>query len=199
MNTVTLSVASREDVARRALAAFEGEPQGAHISFASAELLWKTLTRKRWELLKAMTGQGAMSIRETARRVGRDVKAVHGDVRALLDAGVLDRTSEGFVFPYDAVHVDFMLNSDPNTMITLSHVIDRFGRSHKVDLHADPITNGFDISVGSNYVGSITLIEGRAVFDPPLSGTTRTDGLVTEADLRVWLGWYPGRATVSGR
>jgi len=109
MNTVTLSVASREDVTRRALAAFKGQKQGAHISFASAELLWKTLTRKRWELLRALTGQGAMSIREAARRVGRDVKAVHGDVQALINAGVLDRTQEGVVFPYDAVHVDFML------------------------------------------------------------------------------------------
>ena len=94
---------------RLALAAFEGEAKGAHISFASAELLWQTLTRKRWELLQAMTGQGAMSIREAARRVGRDVKAVHGDVHALLDAGVLDRTTGGVVFPYDAVHVDFTL------------------------------------------------------------------------------------------
>jgi predicted transcriptional regulator len=109
MNAVTLSVASREDVTRRALAAFEGESQGAHISFASAELLWETLTRKRWELLQAMTGQGAMSIRETARRVGRDVKAVHGDVHALINAGLIDRTNAGVIFPYDAVHVDFML------------------------------------------------------------------------------------------
>ena len=109
MNTVTLSVASRDEVTRRALAAFEGQAQGAHISFASAELLWKTLTRKRWELLRAMTGQGAMSIREAARRVGRDVKAVHGDVQALIQAGILDRTDEGVEFPYDAVHVDFML------------------------------------------------------------------------------------------
>ena len=109
MNTVTLSVASREDVTRRALAVFEGHEQGAHISFASVELLWKTLTRKRWDLLHAMTGQGAMSIREAARRVGRDVKAVHGDVRALINAGVLDRTADGVLFPYDAVHVDFTL------------------------------------------------------------------------------------------
>ena len=109
MNTVTLSVASREDVTRRALAAFTGEAQGSHISFASAELLWQTLTRKRWELLQAMTGQGVMSIREAARKVGRDVKAVHGDVQALLGAGMLDRTGEGILFPYDAVHVDFML------------------------------------------------------------------------------------------
>jgi len=112
MTTVTLSVASREDVTRRALGAFEGEAQGAHISFASVELLWQTLTKKRWEILKVMTGQGALTIREVARRVGRDVKAVHGDVHALLEAGVIDRTEVGLVvFPYDAVHVDFMLKA----------------------------------------------------------------------------------------
>lgn len=109
MNIVTLSVASREAVDARALAAFEGKAQGAHYSFGSPDLLWQTLTRKRWELLQAMTGQGAMSIREAARRVGRDVKAVHGDVQALLAAGVIDRSGRGIVFPYDAVHVDFML------------------------------------------------------------------------------------------
>ena len=104
------AAASREDVTRRALAAFGGERQGAHISFESVELLWQTLTRKRWELLKAMTGQGAMTIREAARRVDRDVKAVHGDVQTLLNAGILDRTADGrIVFPYDAVHVDFTL------------------------------------------------------------------------------------------
>lgn len=112
MTTVTLSVASREDVTRRAQLAFEGENQGAHISFSSVELLWQTMTRKRWELLKAMAGQNAMSIREAARRVERDVKAVHGDVHALLDAGILDRTEEGqIVFPFDAVHVDFTLTA----------------------------------------------------------------------------------------
>jgi hypothetical protein len=63
--------------------ASRGEGQGAHISFDSVDLLWNTLTRKRWEILRAMTGQGGLSIREAARRVGRDVKAV-GDETALL-------------------------------------------------------------------------------------------------------------------
>ena len=108
MNMVTLSIASRDDVTRRALSAFGRERLGAHISFESVELLWQTLTRKRWELLKSMTGENAMTIREAARRVGRDVKAVHGDVQVLLNAGILDRTADGrVVFPYDAVHVDF--------------------------------------------------------------------------------------------
>jgi predicted transcriptional regulator len=109
MTIMTLSVASREDVTRRALAAFNGEAQGAHHSFASPDLLWQTLTRKRWDLVQAMTGQGAMSIREAARRVDRDMKAVHGDVQALIKAGVIHRSGRGILFPYDAVHVDFML------------------------------------------------------------------------------------------
>jgi predicted transcriptional regulator len=110
MRTVTLGVSSIEDTKRQLAAAFQGEPQGEFISFASIELLWKVLTAKRWEILGAMTGQGALSIREVARRVGRDVKAVHGDVRALINAGVLDREGDSVIFPYDAVHVDFTLS-----------------------------------------------------------------------------------------
>jgi predicted transcriptional regulator len=61
----------------------------ARISFATPELLWKVLTATRWELLKAMCGASPMSIREAARRVERDIKAVHSDITALLNAGVL--------------------------------------------------------------------------------------------------------------
>lgn len=112
MKTVTLSLAKRETVTRRALDAFSGKRRGAHISFASADLLWKVLTAKRWEPLKAMTGGGALTLREAARRSGRDVKAVHGDVHALLAAGVLRRNANGKIeFPFDAVHVDFMLKA----------------------------------------------------------------------------------------
>ena len=70
------------------------------------------LTQKRWELLKALCGAGPVSIREAARRVGRDVKAVHGDVTALLTAGVIDRTDDGrIVFPFEAVKVEFLLQA----------------------------------------------------------------------------------------
>ena len=86
--------------------------KSARIAFASPELLWQVLTAKRWELLKALCGIGPVSIREAARRVGRDVKAVHGDVTALLNAGVLDRAEGGgIIFPFDAVKVEFMLQA----------------------------------------------------------------------------------------
>jgi predicted transcriptional regulator len=112
MKTVTLEVSSREDVTRRALEAFRGKKQRARISFATPELLWKVLTAKRWEVLKAMTGQGPLTIREVARQVGRDVKAVHGDVHALIDAGLLNKTEKNqVVFPFEAIRVEFTLRA----------------------------------------------------------------------------------------
>ncbi|MGH8223630.1 MAG: DNA-binding protein, partial [Woeseiaceae bacterium] len=94
MKTVTLEVRSLKDALRGAAeTARSGKAdKSARISFASPELLWEVLTAKRWEILKALTGAGPLSIREIARRVERDVKAVHADVHALLDAGILDRT-----------------------------------------------------------------------------------------------------------
>jgi predicted transcriptional regulator len=112
MKTVTLEVASAKEVRQRTLAAFKGRAQSPRITFATPELLWKVLTAKRWEVLKAMAGEGPMSLRAVARSVGRDVKAVHADVHALLDAGVLDRTDSGQVeFPFDAIRVNFTLNA----------------------------------------------------------------------------------------
>jgi predicted transcriptional regulator len=111
MKTLTLEVASAGDVTRRVLDALKGRKQPARVSFASPELLWRVLTAKRWDLLKAMAGQGPMTIRAAARRVGRDVKAVHADVHALLNAGLLDRSGRQIVFRFDAVHVDFTLHA----------------------------------------------------------------------------------------
>jgi predicted transcriptional regulator len=114
MHTVVLEVRSLSDtLADVAQAMNSGRGDSAvRIGFASPELLWQVLSAKRWELLKAMCGVGPVSIREAARRVGRDVKAVHGDVTALLDAGVLSRSPQGQVeFPFDSVKVEFMLDA----------------------------------------------------------------------------------------
>ena len=112
MKTVTLDVARRDAVRRRALDAFKGRKQGARISFAAPELLFRLLTAKRWELIRAMAGAGPLTIRAAARRVSRDVKAVHGDIHALLNAGILRKTDEGRVeFPFDAIRVDVMLHT----------------------------------------------------------------------------------------
>lgn len=114
MRTVTLEVRSPSDAMNDFVKIWKsGKAQRtARIAFASPELLWKVLTAKRWELLKALCGAGPVSIREAARRVNRDVKAVHGDVSALLEAGLLVRAEGGGVeFPFDAVKVEFLLQA----------------------------------------------------------------------------------------
>jgi predicted transcriptional regulator len=113
MKTVTIDVRPLTDTLGDFTQAWKnGKTSAPRISFESPELLFKMLSGKRWELLNAMTGAGPMSIREAARRVERDVKAVHGDVTALINAGILSKTDDGMiVFPYDAIHVDFMLKT----------------------------------------------------------------------------------------
>jgi predicted transcriptional regulator len=112
MKTVILQVSDLEEVKRRTRDAFKTKKQGSRISFASPELLFRLLTAKRWELIRALTAAGPVTIREAARRVNRDVKAVHSDVHALLNAGVLQRTDKRLiVFPFDAIRVDVMLRA----------------------------------------------------------------------------------------
>jgi len=112
MKTVTLQVAKLDEVKRRTRDAFRGRKQGSRISFATPELLFRVLTAKRWELIRTLAGAGPVAIREAARRVGRDVKAVHGDVHALLNAGILQKNAAGLiVFPYDAIRVDMTLRA----------------------------------------------------------------------------------------
>lgn len=114
MKTVVLEVRSPEESMAQFVQSWKtGKPErSARISFASPELLWQVLTAKRWELLKVLCGAGSISIREAARRVERDVKAVHSDITALLNAGVLDHAEGGgIIFPFEAVKVEFLLEA----------------------------------------------------------------------------------------
>lgn len=113
MRTVILDIRPLSDTLSDFAGAWKsGKSSTARISFASAALLFKLLTGKRWELLETLTGAGPVTIREAARRVGRDVKAVHGDVRALLDVGILRRTEDNkIVFPFDELRVDFVFKA----------------------------------------------------------------------------------------
>lgn len=114
MKTVILDVCAPEVAAQDFVKAWRtGKAQrSARISFATPELLWKVLTAKRWEILKVMTGAGPLTVREIARRVERDVKSVHSDLTALLNAGILERAETGQVFfRYESIKVEFQLQA----------------------------------------------------------------------------------------
>jgi predicted transcriptional regulator len=83
--------------------------RGETLAFETPAAFFGKLTERRWELVRALQGQGAMSIRELARRVARDVKRVHEDVSALIELGLIERTEDGVTCPFARIHIDFEL------------------------------------------------------------------------------------------
>lgn len=76
------------------------------LAFGSWEAMHRTLAPKRLEIVRTMAGQGAMTVRDVARAVGRDIKNVHADLDLLAKAGVINRVSGGFEFGYDLIHFE---------------------------------------------------------------------------------------------
>lgn len=112
MTTLTIDVASVEDTKRAMKAAFRGVASDPRYSFQTREDLLRTLNPNRWRLLEALVGAGPLGVRELARRADRDVKGVHTDAQALVLCGLVDKMEDGKLsFPYDAVHVDFLMKA----------------------------------------------------------------------------------------
>ena len=112
MRTITIEVSSiRKSLGRFRRAWKTRESQGEFISFDSLDTLLKTLTSKRWELLRTLQAHGPMSIRALARELGRDVKNVHADVRALTDVGLIEKSGRFIRVPFDEIRTEFVVRS----------------------------------------------------------------------------------------
>lgn len=111
MKALKINVASPETVISDILSRTDA---GISVySFPSYEDLHRTLTPKRIAIIDVMAGKGPLSMREIARLVGRDFKAVHGDITALINIGLIDRDDiGGVVLPYDELHIDISLHAD---------------------------------------------------------------------------------------
>jgi predicted transcriptional regulator len=94
----------------RALDRGEAVPAQAHLSFPDMEALLTVLTPKRFALLRILRQTGPSSIRALAAAAARDYKAVHGDVSALIDNGLIERQAvDRIAVLWDSVHADFRL------------------------------------------------------------------------------------------
>jgi predicted transcriptional regulator len=84
--------------------------QGANFSFATVERFLEVMTVNRWRLAEALRSQGPSSIRSLAGSLGRDYKAVHSDVGALIGLGLVERRDDGRVFvPWDRIELEATL------------------------------------------------------------------------------------------
>jgi predicted transcriptional regulator len=59
--------------------------------------LLKNLTPARWQLLERLRAAGPLSVYELARRLGRDYKNVHTDVKRLAELGLVERREDARV------------------------------------------------------------------------------------------------------
>ena len=142
MKIVTFGIATLDDVKRHVADAFRGKRQDARISFASPELLFSLMTPKRWEILRAIGGEGPMSIREAARQVG------------LLQSGVIAyRAVDSFG---NKPNVDHCVHAVTDAEPTLAHCkqpIHRIGRTGTAELVERYIRAGaFDPSVRHDWL-----------------------------------------------
>ena len=82
------------------------------LNFESPGHFFGQLSEKRWEIVRAAQGKGDLSVRESSRAVGRNVKRVHEDVVILAALGLLERTARGGVLcPYSSMHIDMYLRA----------------------------------------------------------------------------------------
>lgn len=85
------------------------EPE-VHLNFEDLASLLSLLTPRRFEILKHLRQHGAMSVRALSKALERDYKNVHSDVRALEDAGLVERTDDGEIqAPWDVIDAHFNL------------------------------------------------------------------------------------------
>jgi predicted transcriptional regulator len=108
MAILTIRVETEAQWSMRIVQAAErGEPQPPGYSFRTHEELLDTLNGNRFAMLKALCDGDPIGVRELARRVGRDVRAVHADAQRLVGIGLIDRTENGKLhFPYSGVHLE---------------------------------------------------------------------------------------------
>ena len=105
---ITVGGNMEEEASRRFVDAWHRGEQGddlqqRHLAFESWETLTRVLTGKRMDLLRYVRHHDVTSIRALAKALGRDYSNVHADVRALMDAGLLDTSNGAVRADYDTI------------------------------------------------------------------------------------------------
>jgi predicted transcriptional regulator len=106
------------DDARRILATAQraetGEPvePEAHISFQDWETFFRIVTPTRIALLRHIHAHDVPSVRALSQEIGRDYRRVHGDVEALLAAGLIERRGTALATEWDGSDADIEVPVD---------------------------------------------------------------------------------------
>lgn len=115
---ITVRTGSLEEAAKEFIDVWHQVEQGhapqapiEKISFKDQRLLFKTLTPKRFELLKYAHEQDGISIRSLAKELNRDYSNVHQDVKILSHLGLMlkDEKNNKYYVPWDVIVTEIPL------------------------------------------------------------------------------------------
>ena len=101
--TLKLRIATPSDaldafeVAWHRAAGRDGAPSEHVLAFPDLPRLLAALTPARWALLASLREAGPLSVNALAKRLARDYKNVHTDVKALESLGLVGRADDGRV------------------------------------------------------------------------------------------------------
>ena len=109
MKTLTIDVASREQVNTRFEEAMTGKVTGERLSFPTLELFYKLMNPRRLQLIKAIQSWGPVGIRELARRLERDPGNLVRDLKPLKEWGIVEDTGQGLMIPYDEIRLELVI------------------------------------------------------------------------------------------
>jgi predicted transcriptional regulator len=85
-------------------------PADSELNFTDAAHMLSTLSKKRMELLMFLHQYGDSTIRQLAKNLNRDYSVIHGDVKLLLELGLLVTNKEKKIFvPWDELAIELPL------------------------------------------------------------------------------------------
>lgn len=85
-------------------------PADTELGFSDAAHMLSTLSKKRMELLMYLHQQEPLTIRQLAKNLNRDYSLVHGDVKLLLQLGLLQSNKEKKILvPWDELTIELPL------------------------------------------------------------------------------------------
>lgn len=119
MSDIKVNIESLDEFNKRFIDTFEKAATGekveaqAVLSFPDLETFLKVMTPARVRVIRAIRQkypQGT-SIREVSRHMERNYKSVHTDIQALLEVGLLAKSNDHVIAPYDAIETHYSLVS----------------------------------------------------------------------------------------
>jgi len=113
--TLTIQLGDGQEQLKKSFAkAFNtGEYQGEVLCFETPEILFKTLSPKKWTIVSAIQNAHTVGVRELSRLINRDVRRVHDDCQVLLKEGILEQDDDGKIScPFSVIHFDFELKNE---------------------------------------------------------------------------------------